>query len=69
MTKVFFIKTLKLVFYKNYYRFYNNNLYFLFFKNYESETFLIRQVIFNVISILTGTGYVTTNYSEWGIFR
>ena len=41
---------------------------FLFFKNYESETFLIRQVIFNVVSILTGTGYVTTNYSEWGNF-
>jgi len=41
---------------------------FLFFKNYNSETFLLRQVIFNVVSILTGTGYVTTNYSNWGGF-
>jgi len=41
---------------------------FLLFKNYKSETFLLRQVIFNVVSILTGTGYVTTNYSDWGGF-
>tara|TARA_Y100001970_G_scaffold235743_1_gene294955 strand:+ start:14291 stop:15736 length:1446 start_codon:yes stop_codon:yes gene_type:complete len=41
---------------------------FLLFKNIETETFLLRQVIFNVVSILTGTGYVTTNYSEWGGF-
>ncbi len=41
---------------------------FLLFKNIESETFLLRQVIFNVVSILTGTGYVTTNYSDWGGF-
>ena len=41
---------------------------FLLIKNYESESFLLRQVIFNVVSILTGTGYVTTNYSEWGSF-
>ena len=41
---------------------------FLFFKNINSETFLLRQVIFNVVSILTGTGYVTTNYSNWGGF-
>ena len=41
---------------------------FLLFKNYNSETFLLRQVIFNVVSILTGTGYVTTNYSDWGGF-
>ena len=41
---------------------------FLLFKNYQSETFLLRQVIFNVVSILTGTGYVTTNYSDWGGF-
>ena len=38
------------------------------FKNYDSETFLLRQVVFNVVSILTGTGYVTTNYSDWGGF-
>ena len=41
---------------------------FLLFKNINSETFLLRQVIFNVVSILTGTGYVTTNYSNWGGF-
>ncbi len=41
---------------------------FLLFKNYTSETFLLRQVLFNVVSILTGTGYVTANYSDWGGF-
>ncbi len=41
---------------------------FLLFKNINSETFLLRQVTFNVVSILTGTGYVTTNYSNWGGF-
>ena len=41
---------------------------FLLFKNYNSETFLLRQVTFNVVSILTGTGYVTANYSDWGSF-
>ena len=41
---------------------------FLLFKNYNTETFLLRQVTFNVVSILTGTGYVTTNYSNWGGF-
>ena len=28
----------------------------------------IRSVAFNVISILTGTGYVTQNFSDWGQF-
>ncbi len=41
---------------------------FLLFKNYDTHEFLLRQVIFNVVSILTGTGYVTTNYSDWGGF-
>jgi len=41
---------------------------FLLFNNSDSEIFLLRQVIFNVVSILTGTGYVTTNYSDWGGF-
>ena len=41
---------------------------YLLFKNYEGEAFLLRQVIFNVVSILTGTGYVTANYSNWGGF-
>ena len=30
--------------------------------------FNFREVAFNVISILTGTGYVTQNFSEWGAF-
>ena len=38
---------------------------FLLFNNYDSEISLLRQVIFNVVSILTGTGYVTANYSNW----
>ena len=41
---------------------------FLLFKSIDAETYLLRQVIFNVVSILTGTGYVTTNYSDWGGF-
>ncbi len=41
---------------------------FLYSKNFETGTLLLRQVLFNVVSILTGTGYVTTNYSEWGSF-
>ncbi len=41
---------------------------FLLLKNINSENFLLREVIFNVVSILTGTGYVTTNYSDWGSF-
>ena len=41
---------------------------FLLLKNIKSENFLLREVIFNVVSILTGTGYVTTNYSDWGSF-
>ena len=41
---------------------------FLIFRNIESENFLLREVTFNVVSILTGTGYVTTNYSNWGGF-
>ena len=41
---------------------------FLIFQNPETRFLLLRQVIFNVVSILTGTGYVTTNYSDWGGF-
>ena len=41
---------------------------FLLFKNYSTETFLLRQVIFNVVSILTGTGYVTHEFDDWGSF-
>ena len=41
---------------------------FLIFNNSDSGLLLFRHVIFNVVSILTGTGYVTTNYSDWGGF-
>jgi trk system potassium uptake protein TrkH len=37
----------------------------------KNQSFLdtnIRSVAFNVISILTGTGYVTQNFSDWGQF-
>ncbi|MBS9718884.1 TrkH family potassium uptake protein [Pseudohalocynthiibacter aestuariivivens] len=32
----------------------------------DSETF--RKVLFNVVSILTGTGYASENYMQWGSF-
>ena len=38
---------------------------------YKSDNFKvsdIRHVSFNVISILTGTGYVTKNFDQWGSF-
>ncbi len=34
----------------------------------SSSTITLRSVSFNVISILTGTGYVTTNFDNWGNF-
>ena len=37
-------------------------LFFCSLNHYRSGLLLLRQVIFNVVSILTGTGYVTTNY-------
>ena len=41
---------------------------YLFIKNQSFFDTSIRSVAFNVISILTGTGYVTQNFSEWGQF-
>ena len=38
----------------------------LFNENFSISSF--RYVSFNVISILTGTGYVTTNFDKWGNF-
>ncbi len=38
----------------------------LFNKNFSTVS--LRYVSFNVISILTGTGYVTTNFDNWGNF-
>ena len=41
--------------------------YLLFFnKNFPEIT--IRSIIFNVVSILTGTGYVTQDFDTWGSF-
>ena len=41
---------------------------YLLLKNQSSFDTSIRSVAFNVISILTGTGYVTQNFSDWGQF-
>ena len=41
---------------------------YLSIKNYDLHEINLRAVSFNVISILTGTGYVTQNFSEWGQF-
>jgi len=42
--------------------------FFLSLKNQSIFETNIRAIIFNVISILTGTGYVTQNFSDWGNF-
>ena len=41
---------------------------YLSIKNQSIVQVNLRQISFNVISILTGTGYVTQNFSEWGAF-
>ena len=41
------------------------SLYLLF---NESETFNLMAILFNVISILTGTGYVNAQFDNWGNF-
>jgi len=41
---------------------------YLVFKNNSGFVIDIRSISFNVISILTGTGYVTENFSQWGNF-
>ena len=41
---------------------------YLFIKNQSFFDTGIRSVAFNVISILTGTGYVTQTFSDWGQF-
>ena len=43
----------------------------MLFRSFKNGHFLninLIDVIFNVVSILTGTGYVTTNFGEWGQF-
>ena len=41
---------------------------YLSIKNQSLLQVNLREVAFNTISILTGTGYVTQNFSEWGSF-
>ena len=41
---------------------------YLIFKNETISIKIVRQVSFNVISILTGTGYVTQEFDNWGSF-
>ena len=41
---------------------------YLSIKNQSIFDINLRAISFNVISILTGTGYVTQNFSEWGNF-
>ena len=42
--------------------------FYLSLKNQNIFNVNLRAIIFNVISILTGTGYVTQNFSDWGNF-
>jgi len=42
--------------------------FYLSLKNQSLFDINLRAIIFNVISILTGTGYVTQDFSEWGNF-
>ena len=42
------------------------SIYLFFLKGFQSES--LRSVSFNVISILTGTGYVTKDFDQWGNF-
>ena len=41
---------------------------YLFLKNGKVVFLDFRSIIFNIISILTGTGYVSGNYDKWGSF-
>tara|TARA_Y100000590_G_scaffold9849_1_gene12097 strand:- start:15 stop:857 length:843 start_codon:yes stop_codon:yes gene_type:complete len=41
---------------------------YLFLQNKNFEEISLRSISFNVISILTGTGYVTKEFDSWGSF-
>jgi len=41
---------------------------YLIFKNESISIKILREVSFNVVSILTGTGYVTHEFDNWGSF-
>jgi len=42
--------------------------FYLFFFSQNFSDITLRSISFNVISILTGTGYVTQNFDTWGSF-
>ncbi len=42
--------------------------FYLFFQNENFQEISLRAISFNVISILTGTGYVTKEFDNWGSF-
>jgi trk system potassium uptake protein TrkH len=42
--------------------------FYLAFQNKNFEEINLRSISFNVISILTGTGYVTQKFDSWGSF-
>ena len=42
--------------------------FYLFLKNGVFSLSEIRSIIFNVVSVLTGTGYVTKEFDQWGSF-
>jgi trk system potassium uptake protein TrkH len=41
---------------------------YLYFNNFGNNSEILRIVSFNIVSIMTGTGFVTDNYMEWGSF-
>jgi trk system potassium uptake protein len=41
---------------------------YLYFNNFGNNSEILRVVSFNIVSIMTGTGFVTDNYMEWGSF-
>ena len=41
-------------------------IYLLFINGFENDS--LRSISFNVISVLTGTGYVTKDFDQWGNF-
>ena len=65
--KIFFSDTQVLAFLKvTFFSIIALSIYLFFSKEFQNES--LRSVSFNVISILTGTGYVTKNFDQWGNF-
>ena len=66
--KIFFTDTqissfIKIIFFSILFLFFYLNI---FYKGFSEVS--LRSITFNVISILTGTGYVTQNFDNWGSF-